>query len=163
MAVSRIFLFIVALSLISCDNDSESKKLDNEQVLLLMENAKETLLIGNIPFVLEAYIWRDYMPVIPPEGRGIVSINWLVSPNSIPMPNHINMVKQYVIYEDKVWDADYESESDRTYFNKIERISRNGPQWETGISVTVVSQIYDSETKTNYYIKCNDVTIHRTD
>lgn len=160
MKTSRIFLFMIALSLFSCDSDSE--KLNHEQILRVLKDAKQTQTIGVSSFQLEACIWRDFMPICPIDGKEMISINWLVSTDS-PIPDHINMVKQYVIYKGEIWEADYENESYPVHSNKLERISRNGPKWDTGIYVTVVSQIYDSKTKTTYYVKCDNVIVGRTD
>lgn len=163
MKTSKILISVViGLSLLSCN---ESEKIDDERILHVMKNAKENQLIGANTFVLEAYIWRDFMPMMPDDdyNRGMRSVNWLVSTDSTPIPDNINMVKQYIIHKNKVWEAGYEDEPYPLFPDRIMRISRNGPEWETGISVTVFSQIYDSETKTSFYLKCNDVLIHRTD
>ena len=150
-----ILLSLGMLLAISCEK--------KEQILQIRESAVETLTIGSNSFVLDAYLWRDFMP--GNSQNGMISINWLISTESIKIPDNISMVKQYVFYEDKIWVANYENEAPAPSLPeyKLERISRNGPKWEPRIYVDVISQIYDSQTKKNYYIERKGVYVVRTD
>ena len=144
-----------------CHND----EIDEEQISQIREAAVDTLIIGSNSFVLDAYLWRDFMPISPENGKPMISINWLVSTNLVAIPNNISMVKQYVFYEDSIWVANYENEAPTPSLPeyKLERISRNGPKWGPKIYVDVISQIYDSQTNKNYYIERKGVYVVRTD
>ncbi len=95
----------------------------------------------------------------------MISINWLVCTNSIKIPDNISMVKQYVIYDDEIWETYYENEAPAPNLPvyKMERISRNGPKWGPKIYVDVISQIHDSNTNKDYYIERKNVYVERTD
>ena len=157
----RLFIIMVALSFLSCDREEKSKV----EILQIREKAVETLTIGLNSFVLDAYLWRDFMPVSPKDGKPMTSINWLVCTNSIKIPDNISMVKQYVIYNDEVWETNYENEVPAPSLPeyKLERISRNGPKWGPKIYVDVISQIRDSKTNKDYYIERKNVYVERTD
>ena len=157
----RLFIIMVVLSLLSCDREEKSKV----EILQIREKAVETLTIGLNSFVLDAYLWRDFMPVSPKDGKPMISINWLVCTNSIKIPDNISMVKQYVIYNDEVWETNYENEVPAPSLPeyKLERISRNGPKWGPKIYVDVISQIRDSKTNKDYYIERKNVYVERTD
>ena len=129
------------------------------------KNAVDTLMIGSNSFVLDAYIWRDYQPISPENGKPMISINWLINTKHVKIPDNIRMVKQYVIYQDEIWEADYENEAPAPGLPeyKIERISRNGPKWGPKIYVDVISQIHDSQSNKDYYIKKKNVYVIRTD
>ena len=149
---------IIALSFLNCDREVK----DTEQIEQLKGKAVDTLIIGSNSFVLDAFIWRDFMP--GNQNKGMISINWLIDTDSIKVPDNISMVKQYVIYKDKIWEANYEDEKrpEQPPY-KIEEISRNGPMWDTSIYVDVISQIHDSQSNKDYYIEKRNVSVGRTD
>jgi len=161
--MKKYFLIIVmALSFLSCDKESV---IDNERILQIRKNAVETLTIGSSSFVLDAYLWRDFMPISPENGKPMISINWLVSTDFVKIPENISMVKQYVFFEDEIWVANYENEAPTPSLPeyKLERISRNGPKWGPNVYVDIISQIRDSKTNKDYYIERKNVFVARTD
>lgn len=141
------------------------EKEKGQEISQIREKAVETLTIGSSTFVLDAYLWRDFMPISPEDGKPMISINWLVSTDSTKIPENISMIKQYVFFGDEVWEAEYENEAPSPSLPeyKSERISRNGPKWGPNINVDVISQIYDSQTNKNYYIERRGVYVQRTD
>lgn len=143
-----------------CHND----EINEDLISQIKEKAVDTLIIGSNSFVLDAYLWRDFQPVSPKDGNPMISINWLISTDLIEIPDNISMIKQYVVYGDSVWIADYENEASSPSLPKykLERISRNGPKWGPKIYVDVISQIYDSEADKDYYIKREKIFIMRT-
>jgi len=176
-------IFIIGLISICCtvflscsdenENDFETEqsqiadndiRLDEELILQLKTKAVDNLIIESNSFVLDAYLWRDFQRVSPPNGKPMISINWLIDINSVRVPDNINLVKQYVIYQDSIWISDYENEMAPNQLEyKIEKISRNGPKWGPKIYVDVISQIYDSNTDKTHYIALKNVFIERTD
>ena len=162
-SIAGIFIIIIVLSLFGCDKNGT--EIDDEQILQIRSEAIDTLIIGANSFVLEAYLWRDFMPVSPKNGRPMVSINWLISTDSVDIPDNIKMVKQYVFYDELIWEVNYVNEVSAPSLPKykMERISRNGPKWGPKIYVDVISQIYDSNTNKNYYIERKEVYVERTD
>jgi len=156
-----LFFILAALSFLSCDCAQKDKR----QILQIKANAVDTLTIGSNSFVLDASLWRDFQPISPENGKPMISINWLMSTDSVKIPDNISMVKQYVIYKDEIWAANYEEVASTSGSSeyKIERISRDGPKWETGIFVDVIAQIHDSQTNKDYYIIRKNVLVERTD
>ena len=174
--MKRLLLLLAATAICgACENQTpqssppETRIAAKEAEQLLTDGA-ETLTIGSNSFVLEAYLWRDFMPVWASEeeaknGRPMISVNWLVDVNSTAIPDNITMVKQYVIYGDLIWEADYEDGSPAPSLPafKLERVSIGGPKWGPKIYVDVISEIHDSDTQKSYFIKCENVLVERTD
>lgn len=156
--IKRLFIVIVPFLILSCGQE----KMDNELISQLKREAVEILTINSNSFLLDAYLWRDFMP--GNNQNGMISINWLISTDSVKIPDNISMVKQYVIYKDEIWVADYENEAPAPNLPKykLERISRNGPKWETEIYVDIISQIYDSKARKDYFVRCKNVKIIST-
>ncbi|MBW6458562.1 MAG: hypothetical protein K0B52_05295 [FCB group bacterium] len=136
---------------------------DPEFILELRENATDTLRVDGTKYVLEAYLWRDFMPVCPPDGQPLIAANYLVNLDSVAVPDRFDLILQYVIKDDSVWIAEY---SGTVYYPaeyKIARNSTNGPMWGPLITVDVIARLRDSETQTDHLLKCDSVMIVRTD
>ncbi|MCL2327164.1 MAG: hypothetical protein FWC39_01485 [Bacteroidetes bacterium] len=162
----KILIIVVALSFISCDKENgNNTEIDKEQTAYIRANTVDTLRIGSNSLVLEAYLWRDFMPSSPPNGRPMLSINKIICTDMIKIPDNISMIKQYVFYDDEIWVANYENEelTPNTAEYEMERISINGPKWGPQIYVDVISQIHDAETNKDYYIEQKNVYVGRTD
>lgn len=168
--VILIGIFISVFS--SCeksDNNNESNnesniRIDVELISELNSKSYETLVIGSNSFVLDALIWRDFMPISPSNGKPMISINWLREIDSTDIPTNIDLVKQYVIYGDSIWISEYENESQPIQPKyKIEKISREGPKWGPKIHVDVISKVHDSKTNNDYFIRVKNIYIVRTD
>lgn len=158
-------LIVILSSLISCEEDiNPGFLLDNELILQLNAKATDTLTISSGTYVLDAYLWRDFMPVSPLDGRPMTSINWLINLDSVKIPDGINLIRQYVIYEDSIWISDYTNESGSQQPEyKIQKVSREGPKWGPEICVDVISQIRDAHANKDYYIRRKNVFVSRTD
>lgn len=158
-------MLISLFLLVSCDEDiSPNVRLDKEFVLQLNTKATDTLVSGSGTYILDAYLWRNFMPASPVDGKPMISINWLINLDSVSIPDNISLIKQHVIYQDYVWTSGFTNES-MSYQPeyKIERISRGGPKWGPKIFVDVISQIHDSDTNEDYYIRIKNVYVERTD
>ena len=172
-----LFLLTVVSMLVGCACGSKAQKQSSytgredipakseDPASKIRASAVETLTIGSNNLVLEASLWRDFMPMIGSvNGRPLISVNRLVDVNSIEIPDNIGLVKQYVINGDLIWEAAYEEQSaPEMPGNIIERVSRGGPEWETGISVDVIAEIYDSATRKTHYIKLENARIDRVE
>jgi len=143
----------------------DNSEIGKEQIRQIRAKAVDTLIIGSNSFVLDAYLWRDFQPISPANGQPMISINWLICTDLVKIPDNISMVKQYVIYNDEIWIADYENEKPAPSLpgHKMERISRNGPKWGPKIYVDVISQIHDSQSNKDYFVERKNVYVVRTD
>ena len=159
-----VFLFI---GLLSCDrievNNNNSVRLDKELINELFSKSVDTLAIESMKLVLDAYLWRDFMPVSPPNGKSLLAVNWLISVDSTDILGRIDLIEQYVIYGDSIWISEYENEIHGTPAYKIEKISRNGPKWGPNLYVDIISKIHDSNSNKDFFLKLEDVYISRTD
>jgi hypothetical protein len=176
--MKNLLFFIASIALLSgCDGKKQLPDVDSEKpenvnavrnvddpALDVITQAVESLTIGANSFVLETYLWRDFMPVSEPDGSPMIAINWLVDVNSNAIPDNIDLMKQYVFYEDMVWEVGYTDEVPPSVFDhKIEKISRGGPKWGPRIHVDVVAEVRDSSTGQSHYIMCPNALVERTD
>ena len=158
-------IILIAISFLAgCEKDEiPNVKVDKDLILELDSKVVGVVTIDSHDYFLDAYLWRDFMPISPPNGKPLISINWLIRADSSTIPDNIELILQYVIYGDSVWIADYENETHQTPEYKQEKVSRNGPKWGPNVYVDVIAKITDTKTNRDYYLKRNEVFIIRTD
>ena len=165
--MKRIIVVLLAFALVSCEDDvvipDDGVYQDSALATELKSKALNSIVIDGDSYKIEATVWRDFMPVSPPNGKGMISINTLINQNSQPIPDKLKMAEQYVIYDHSVWISGYENSGISGINWQRERVSRNGPKWGPGVYVDVISLIKDTTTNKNYYLIDRKVHIDRTD
>jgi hypothetical protein len=148
---------------------SSCKKQGDETILLdpvlpkpadpaVLRMSPETLLIENNTLILDTYVWRDFMPISPPDGQPMICSGFLKDVDSLPLVGGIIPTKQHVIFEDQVWSA-LPSEINKFNDFSIEYVTRNGPKWGPDIYVDVVIEftykdsLYSIQDKMQYVEK----------
>lgn len=157
------FVCVLLLNSISLSLAGSRKPADKNIKELLA--AADTVTISQTVVVLETYLWRDFMPVSPPDGKPLRAVVNLVPVNTDIIPAEVDLVKLWVISENTVWSTGLQivGEPDLSRPQpKIEKMASGGPKWGPGITVTVLVQIEDPEGD-YYLIKAEDQMIHRTD
>ena len=162
-----IIVFTALIILISCEIEDDNKsniRIDKELISELNSKSFDTLIIESDKYVLDAYLWRDFMPISPSDGKPMISINWLRKIDSTKIGENIDLIKQYVIYNDSIWISDYENEdlTEQPEY-KVKKVSRVGPKWGPKIYVDVISEVRDYNTINEYYIRTKNVYVARTD
>ena len=160
----QVFLVILCLS---CEEKPAERttnwRIDGPLVAQLQNGSGQSITIDEKTFELHAYLWRDFQPISPPDGKELLSINWLVDTDSVNVPNHIALSEQFVIHGDSIWTANYTDEKRQSPPYVQERVSRNGPKWGPDLEVTVIAKVTDLSTGAGYYLRRDHVTIGRTD
>ena len=157
-------LSLTLLIAIGCSDDESSIwKTDKQKINELLNLSSERVSIDGTTLELHAYLWRDFMPISPPNGKNLISINWLVDIDSVKIPNHILLSEQYVIYGDSLWTSSYTVEDRETQPYVIEGVSRGGPKWGPNVEVTVIAKIVDSNNSFEYFLIRENQPIGRTD
>jgi len=159
-----IIILITISFLTGCEKDEiPNIKVDKDLILELDSKVVDVVTIDSYDYFLDAFLWRDFMPISPPNGKPLISINWLIRADSSAIPENIELKQQYVIYGDSVWISDYENETHQTPEYKQEKVSRNGPKWGPKVYVDVIARITDTKANRDYYLKRDRVFIIRTD
>jgi hypothetical protein len=130
-----------------------------------LEKAPDTLTIRNLELTLDTYLWRDFMPQSPPDGKPLRASITVISANQEFLPADIDADKLWIINGQEVWSTSLQSVRENLPSEKITRIekmARGGPKWEPGTWVTVVIQIMDQQGN-SHLLKVKDQLIHRTD
>ncbi len=171
LKMKNIFFAIIAVFILtSCNKKDEIINNDNENDVIVVKDfitelynkSVDTLEIASRKYIIDAELWRDFMPPSPPNGYPLIAINWLLPIDTLQMPNNIDLIEQYVVFNDSIWITGYENNNPPS-LHLIIKVSRNGPKWGPHLYVDVFSKIHDSITNIDYFLKKKNVYINRTD
>ncbi|MCT7952326.1 hypothetical protein NG798_21250 [Ancylothrix sp. C2] len=126
-------------------------------------SAPTTLKIDNRQYNLETYLWRDFMPMTPPDGTPLIASLRLSAADGKIVPNSLNANRIWLIENGQIlWETNLADENRQPPSNQIKRIARNGPNLQPGTAVDIVVQVTDNKNQT-YFIKASKQIIQRTD
>jgi hypothetical protein len=157
------FALILSTIISGCEKDKiQDIKFDKDLVIELNNKSTSKIVIDAHSYFLDVALWRDFMPFSPPDGKPLISLNWLISSDSSAIPSNIKLIQQYVIKGDSIWIPEYLN--DKRYFPdyQIEKISINGPKWGPDIYVDVIAKITDTIAHRDYFLKRSNAYILRT-
>ena len=126
-------------------------------------SAPEQIEIDGRNYILETHLWRDFMPVSPPDGKPLIASIRITATDSLQFPPSIDARLLWVIKDQQeVWETKF-SEEARSPCSRyqLEKVARNGPKWGPGIKVDVVVKIVDGENE--YLLRVSNQWISRTD
>ncbi len=132
-------------------------------------SAPEQVEIYGRKFTLETFLWRDFMPVSPPNGKPLIALIWVTAADLSPFPPSVDANRLWVINVQDVWDpiwetkfSDEERPKDPNHQHQLEKIGREGPKWGPGVYVDVVVRIVDYK-GVKYLLRASKQYIGRTD
>lgn len=93
---------------------------------------------------VDAYLWRDFQPISPPDGKPLVAIFRIATVDGRPIPSTLIADSAWVYNGASVWATAVVEEHPRSANAAFfEVVARNGPKWGPGIEVDVVVRLRD--------------------
>jgi hypothetical protein len=156
------FLLCLMVSLFaSCEKPDISD--DQDLVNDLYTRSADTLTIGTDSYFLETFLNRNFMPGAF-KDRSLLTIAYLVNADSLPLVKNFAITQLYVIKSGLVWISSPDVIHDPYLPQfKLEYLSNDGPEWETGIYVDVVAEVLYTNTKDRYLVIARHQYIERSD
>lgn len=143
--VPNFILFFLTLFLLSCSSslDPDYHIEDSLERLPIetLNSAPKSLTVDGIELSLKSDLWRDFMPITPPDGKPLIARIELRAQDERALPEQLNADAVWVLYEDQVWGArltETQFEHDST---RLVKVARNGPKFGPGENATVVVRI----------------------
>ncbi len=127
--------------------------------------APEQIEIDGREYILETYLWRDFMPISPPDGKPLIALIWVTAINSLEFSSSIDANRLWIINDELLWETGFSGEERPDNSNRehqLEKVAREGPKWGPQIQVEVVVRVTDGENNT-YLLRAPDQWINRTD
>jgi len=126
--------------------------------------APDTLNIENQNIDLTTYLWRDFQPISPPDGKPLIALVFIETPDSADIPASLNPNAIYIVYNNQVWKSFFSKEErppDELKPFRITRIARDGPKWGPDVYVDVIVRILAGDKV--YLLRASEQYIGRTD
>lgn len=155
------FSLIIIVILAGC---KELKVAPDKISLAALGSAPEQIEISGRKYVLESYLWRDFMPPSPPEGQPLMVVVKIVGSDTLAFPTTLSANHLWIIKDKKeIWETEFTSENRSGEINKLEKSASGGPKWPIGIEVDVVVRIIDVRNNKFYLLRASKQKITRTD
>ena len=109
--------------------------------------APTSVTIDGQAVVLETFLWRDFMPVSPPDGKPLVAILRPVRADNGASPAGVRIDEVWVMFGSETWNHTITEErvANPPAQTHYEAVARNGPKWGPGVNVTVVVRLIDAQ------------------
>lgn len=158
-----VSLCIAVLTLLSGCGGGSNPQLSVTQLAAQLRTTPERVTVGNGQTLqLTPYIWRDFQPVSPVNGKPMIAIFRIAATDQSPLPNELRVERAWVISDNDVWATQPAEEQPRDPRTLIQSVSQNGPKWEPGTLVDVIVEIRDSQ-NTVHRLQTRQQTVQRTD
>jgi hypothetical protein len=123
----------------------------------------EKIEIEGRAYTLETALWRDFMPMSPPDGMPLIAVAKVVAADGQEFPAGLSADRLWVIKDRReVWETDFTSEN-RGAANKLEKSAGDGPKWGPGIEVDVVVRLITVKEGKTFLLRASKQPITRTD
>lgn len=153
------FTALIYLLLIGC-NLFESTGSSTQDLL----EAPKQIEIDGREYILETYLWRDFMPICPPDGQPLIALIRVTAIDSLPFPSSINADRLWIVNDELVWETEFSDEEllqNPNREHQLEKIARDGPKWGPNIQVEVIVRVIYEENNT-YLLRASDQWIGAT-
>lgn len=130
--------------------------------LQTLQAASERIEIKGTEYTLETNLWRDFMPVCPPDGRPLVALVKVKAPGETAISSKIDATRLWVVKGVEIWETELASWERPTLGDTLKKVGGGGPKWGPEISVDVVVKIIDLKSGKSYLLKASNQAIHRT-
>lgn len=101
--------------------------------------------VEGVSLAIEAYLWRDFQPISPPNGQPLIALVRVRPLGSVALPADLSAERIAIIHEQMAWVARPVKERPANVDVPFEVVARNGPKWGPGVSVEVILQLSDAE------------------
>lgn len=117
-------------------------------------SAPENIVIENISYFLEGYIWRDFMPGGLDHSLRIASS--MTANDSFPLTIDFDLL--WVRKDSEIFNVTFSSGDRGEYYNKFTKTTYGGPEWEEGSKIDLAIRIINDNNNT-YYLKAENLTL----
>jgi hypothetical protein len=143
--VARTSIVAIAIGLLftaGCGGSSPTSPTDVSRAQLAA--APTRIVADGKALTLRAALWRDFMPISPPDGKPLAAVLQIVTEDGSQVPATVTADTSWVLHGADVWSATVEQRPRAETAPAYEVIARNGPKWGPDVSVDVVVHLVDS-------------------
>ena len=109
-----------------------------------LEGYPDTITAEGRQLYLSTYMWRDFQPISPPDGKPLIALIYITATDTAPLPESISSDAVWIVYNNQVWKSWSEPIApDERKPNRIAKIARDGPKWGPHVRADVIVRVYD--------------------
>ena len=112
--------------------------------LSVLKSAPLTVVADGQRLTSSAALWRDFMPISPPDGKALAAGIRIATEDGSPVSPRVVVDTTWVVHGSEVWQATPEQRPRIETSPAYEVVARDGPKWGPGVSVDVVVRLTDS-------------------
>ncbi|HEY8185890.1 MAG TPA: hypothetical protein VIF64_07460 [Pyrinomonadaceae bacterium] len=141
-----------------------------------LRNAPTEIVMDGRSLSLSAYLWRDFMPSSPPDGKPMIAVFKVATSDKKPFPSGVRTDWAWVLFGEQMWEAsELKEQLEGPYCQDssgkgikcpdspvLISIARDGPKWGPGVFVDVVVRLTDKEGR-HYLLRGPKQYVLRTD
>lgn len=161
--MKRFCCLLALAALIGCSESEKIISAPPDIPLDQLQAAPDTVQVEGQQLYLETFVWRDFMPISPPDGKPLVAVMYITSVDSARLPATISADAVWIVYGDQVWKSwivDAANSVANGY--RLAKIAREGPKWGPGVRVDVIVRVLDAGGH-GHLLQAPDQLIGRTD
>lgn len=151
---------VVSCVLAACGGSATEPRLVADRGVLL--SATATAELSGQTLTIAPYLWRDFQPSSPSNGRPMIAVIRVQSVDGSRLPAGVSADSVWVLWGAQTWAARAVEEQPRTASAIFEVVARDGPKWGPNVRVDVVLRLHDAS-GTVRYVRMADQLVNRTD
>ena len=133
-------LLTAVLALSACETHTPTSPAGSDQ----LRSAPTTIVVEAQTLTLRATLWRDFMPISPPDGKPLAAALRVQPSSGTNVPPSLRATAVYVVLGDDMWTAEPLEERSRTETAPAyEFVARGGPKWGPDVNVDVIVRLTD--------------------
>jgi hypothetical protein len=137
----------VSLALIGCTQKPTAPDPVNTPDL---SSAPSSIVVGGKTLTLTTSLWRDFMPISPPDGKPLVAVLGVRTADGSPVPDDVKADMVWVVFGKDTWSKAPSDERPRSETAPVyEFVARDGPKWGPGVEVDVVVRLRTADGATH--------------
>ena len=125
----------------------------------ILLSVPEEIVIDGRKYVLETYLYRDFMPECPPDGESLFGYGCITAVDSQIPSDNITENQVWIIKGNDIWQSDFREiwrYPNSYYPNQIIGLFINGPKWGPDITVDVVLRVIDTTKNQEYLLRASN-------
>jgi len=135
--------------------------------------APESAKVDGRAYTMTAYVWRDFQPIAPPDGRPLAVVVKVTTVDGKPILNDLSLDRVWVVNARQQWSAAPVALTNKrsqvpTPFpgelvppTRLDATVHDGPKWGPSIKVDVVARLKLG--KQTWLVRTKGVEVKRTD
>ncbi|MDB4906676.1 MAG: S-layer protein [Gemmatimonadetes bacterium] len=124
--------------------------------------APTVVMIAGRQVRLDAYLWRDFMPIAASNGSPLGAVVRARTSDGTTFPAGARIEAVWIVRAPDVWTAVVTDRSDELEPATREVVASGGPKWGPGITVEVIARIRSVD-GTTILVRAPSRRINRTD